>query len=72
MADHRAQEAKGRMKEAAGNLTGKGDLVRKGQDDRTKAGVKRAAGEAKNKVREKASRAKDKTSKAAGRATGRK
>ena len=68
MADHRAQEAKGRVKEAAGSLTNKGDLVRKGQDDRSKAGAKKTAGEAKNKVRDAAAKAKDKVSGAARRA----
>jgi uncharacterized protein YjbJ (UPF0337 family) len=72
MADHRAQEAKGRVKEAAGSLAGKDDLERKGQDDRAKASVKRKAGQAKNKVQDTASRAKDKASGAARRATGRK
>lgn len=72
MGDHRVQEAKGRVKEAAGSLTNKGDLVRKGQDDRSKAKAKKKAGDVKNKVQEKASQAKDKVSDAARRGTGRK
>jgi uncharacterized protein YjbJ (UPF0337 family) len=60
MADHRAQEAKGRMKEAVGSLTGKGDMVRKGQDDRSKAGVKKFAGDVKHRVQDTAGKAKDK------------
>jgi uncharacterized protein YjbJ (UPF0337 family) len=50
MADHRAQEAKGRVKEAAGHLTNRGHLVRKGQDDRSKASVKRTEGDIKNRA----------------------
>jgi uncharacterized protein YjbJ (UPF0337 family) len=67
MADHRAQEAKGRVKEAAGSLTNRGDLVRKGQDDRSKANVKKAAGDVKNRARKTAIKAKDKLSGAADR-----
>ena len=68
MADHRAQEAKGRVKEAAGSLTNKGDLTRKGQDDRSKAGAKKTAGETKDKIRDVAAKAKDKVSGATRRA----
>jgi uncharacterized protein YjbJ (UPF0337 family) len=67
MADHRAQEAKGRVKEAVGSLTNRGDLVRKGQDDRSKANVKKAAGDVKNRARKTADKAKDKLSDAADR-----
>jgi uncharacterized protein YjbJ (UPF0337 family) len=65
MADHRAQEAKGRVKEAAGSLTDKADLTRKGQNDRAKARTKKTAGEAKNKVKDAAAATKDKVSDAA-------
>ena len=72
MADHRVQEAKGRIKEAVGRLTNKGDLVRKGQDDRSKARVKKTAGEAKDRALDDAARAKDKVSGAVRRGTRRK
>jgi uncharacterized protein YjbJ (UPF0337 family) len=69
MGDHRAQDAKGRMKEAVGRLTNKGDMVRKGQDDRTKAKVKGRAGDVKHKLQESAAEAKHRLSRARGRAT---
>jgi uncharacterized protein YjbJ (UPF0337 family) len=68
MGDHRAQEAKGRVKEAAGSLTDKDDLTRKGQDDRSKARAKKTAGDAKNKVEAAAATIKDKLTGAARRA----
>lgn len=69
MGDHRAQEAKGRVKEAAGSLTDRDDLVGKGRDDRSKAKVKRTVGDAKNKARQKVEQGRDKVSAAADRAT---
>jgi uncharacterized protein YjbJ (UPF0337 family) len=69
MADHRAQEAKGRVKEAAGSLTDKDDLVRKGQGDRSKARLKKTAGDVKHKVQETIAKAKEKLSGAASRTT---
>jgi uncharacterized protein YjbJ (UPF0337 family) len=72
MADHRVQEAKGRIKEAAGSLTNRGHLVRKGQDDRSKAHLKKTAGDTKNKLQEKAAQAKEKVSGAVRRGTRRK
>ncbi len=65
MTDHRAQEAKGRIKEAAGSLTNKADLTRKGQNDRVKARAKKTAGDAKNKIKDAATTTKDKLSGAA-------
>ena len=41
-ASNRAQDAKGRMKEAAGSITGNRDLKNKGKTDQAKAGMKDA------------------------------
>jgi len=65
MADHRAQDAKGRIKEAAGSLTNKADLTRKGRADQSKAGAKKTAGDAKNKIKDAVATTKDKLSEAA-------
>jgi uncharacterized protein YjbJ (UPF0337 family) len=62
MADHRAQEAKGRAKEAVGNLTDRDDLVRKGRADRSKADVKRTAGDLKHRIRDTANKLRDRIS----------
>jgi uncharacterized protein YjbJ (UPF0337 family) len=72
MADHRAQEAKGRVKEAAGSLSDNDDLVRKGQGDRSKARLKKTAGDVKHKVQQTTAKAKEKLSGAANRTAGRK
>ncbi len=42
MADKHVDEAKGRVKEAAGSLTGDEDLKREGKTDQAKASVKDA------------------------------
>jgi uncharacterized protein YjbJ (UPF0337 family) len=68
MADHRAQDAKGRVKEAAGSLTNKADLIRKGRADQSKARAKKTAGDAKNKAKDAAATTKDKVTGAARRA----
>jgi uncharacterized protein YjbJ (UPF0337 family) len=52
MADKNIDEAKGRMKEAAGSLSGDNSLKREGKADR-------AAGSAKDKVDKAADKAKD-------------
>jgi uncharacterized protein YjbJ (UPF0337 family) len=41
-ASNRAQDAKGRVKEAAGSITGNHDLKNKGKTDQAKAGLKNA------------------------------
>jgi uncharacterized protein YjbJ (UPF0337 family) len=41
-ASNRAQDAKGRVKEAAGNVTGNRHLKNKGKTDQAKAGMKNA------------------------------
>ena len=50
MGDHRVQDAKGRVKEAAGDLTGNEDLQAKGKADQAKAEVKEKVGDIKNKA----------------------
>ena len=50
MGDDRVQDAKGRVKEAVGDLTGNEDLENKGKVDQAKASVKGAAGDAKEKA----------------------
>jgi uncharacterized protein YjbJ (UPF0337 family) len=39
-ASNRAQDAKGRVKEAAGSITGDSDLKNEGKTDQAKAGMK--------------------------------
>jgi uncharacterized protein YjbJ (UPF0337 family) len=68
MADHRAQDAKGRVKEAFGSLTNRADLTRKGRADQSKAGAKKTAGDTKNKVKDAVATTKDKLTGAARRA----
>ena len=41
-ASNRARDAKGRVKEAAGSITGNRDLENKGKTDQAKAGLKNA------------------------------
>ena len=50
MGDHRAQDVKGKIKEAAGDLTGNEDLEAKGKTDQAKADVKEKVGDLKNKA----------------------
>ena len=52
MGDDRVQDAKGRVKEAVGDLTDNEDLEKKGKMDQAKASVKGAAGDAKEKVKD--------------------
>jgi uncharacterized protein YjbJ (UPF0337 family) len=52
MGDDRVQDAKGRVKEAAGDLTNNKDLENKGKSDQAKAAVKGAAGDVKDKVKD--------------------
>jgi uncharacterized protein YjbJ (UPF0337 family) len=49
----KADEAKGRVKEAAGDLTGDKDLEREGQMDQAGATVKEKTGKAVDKTKEK-------------------
>jgi uncharacterized protein YjbJ (UPF0337 family) len=50
MGDHRAQNAKGKAKQAVGDAVGNDELAEKGQQDQDKAKVKEKAGDLKNKV----------------------
>ena len=56
----KTDEAKGRMKEAAGDLTDDERLKREGKMDRASGAVKGAADDAKEKVHEGVDAAKDK------------
>lgn len=55
----KTDEAKGRVKEAAGDLTDDKDLEREGQLDQAGAKVKKKAGEAVDKAKEKLDRLMD-------------
>jgi uncharacterized protein YjbJ (UPF0337 family) len=57
-----ADDAKGRVKEAAGDLTNKDDLKREGKKDRAGAKVKEFAEDAKEKVEDAVDTVKDKMS----------
>ena len=51
MADEKFDKAKGRAKEAAGDLTGDRDLEREGKVDRTSGGIKEKLNEVTDKVK---------------------
>jgi len=53
MTDHKTDEAKGRVKEAAGSLTGDDDLKNEGKVDRGAASVKEKAENAVDSVKDK-------------------
>ena len=55
-------EAKGRVKEAAGDLTDRDDLKREGKADQAGGKVKQAAGEAKEKLEDAVDAVKEKMS----------
>lgn len=57
--DPRADEAKGRVKEAAGSLTDDQDLKEEGRTDQAAATVKEKAGQAKEKFDEAVDKVKD-------------
>jgi uncharacterized protein YjbJ (UPF0337 family) len=57
MTDKHVDEAKGRVKEAAGAITGDGDLKREGQGDQAVASVKDSADNVVDKVRDVADKA---------------
>jgi uncharacterized protein YjbJ (UPF0337 family) len=52
MGDGTADDAKGRVKEAAGDLTGDGDLKREGKVDKASGKAKDAVGDAADKVKD--------------------
>ncbi len=51
-ATNRVQDVKGRLKEAAGRLTGNRDLKNKGKADEAKAGMKKAGENVKDAAHE--------------------
>ncbi|MEV6071127.1 CsbD family protein [Nocardia sp. NPDC052001] len=59
-ADNKAEEFKGRAKEAAGSLTGDDDLKAEGKADQTSSSVKQHIDDAAEKVKEAAESVKDK------------
>jgi uncharacterized protein YjbJ (UPF0337 family) len=52
MTDHKAEEMKGRVKEAAGDLTGDKDLQREGKLDQASAAAKKTIDSAADKLKE--------------------
>ena len=52
MTEHKGEEFKGRVKEAAGDLTGDKDLQREGKVDQGSAKVKDKVGDAADKVKD--------------------
>ena len=52
MGEHKGEELKGRVKEAAGDLTGDRDLKREGKIDQGSAGVKDKVGDAADKLKD--------------------
>lgn len=52
MADHTGEEMRGRVKEAAGDLTGDKKLKREGKVDRASASVKDKVSDAADKVKD--------------------
>lgn len=52
MADGKTDETKGRLKEAAGDLTGDRDLKREGKVDKAEGGVKNAVDDIGDKVKD--------------------
>lgn len=52
MGDHKGEEMKGRTKEAAGDITGDKNLQREGKIEQGSAKVKKAVGDASDKLKE--------------------
>jgi uncharacterized protein YjbJ (UPF0337 family) len=52
MSDHKGEELKGRMKEAAGDLTGDKDLKKQGKADQRSAAAKRAVDDVADKMKD--------------------
>jgi len=52
MTDHKTEEMKGRVKQAAGDLTGDKDLQREGKLDQASAAAKRTIDSAADKLKE--------------------
>jgi uncharacterized protein YjbJ (UPF0337 family) len=52
MSDHKVEDTTGRLKEAAGDLTGDEDLKREGKLDQASAAVKKTIDEVADKVKQ--------------------
>jgi len=52
MSDHKAEDTKGRLKEAAGDITGDKDLEREGKLDQASAATKKAVDDAADKIKD--------------------
>ena len=52
MDDHKGEEMKGRVKEAAGNITDDKDLEREGRSDQRSAGAKRTVDDVADKLKD--------------------
>lgn len=52
MSDHKGEEIKGRVKEAAGDLTGNKDLKREGRIDRGSAAAKKTLDKVSDKLKD--------------------
>ena len=52
MSEHKGEEMKGRMKEAAGDLVGDEGLKREGKVDQASAGTKKMVDEAADKIKD--------------------
>ena len=51
MSDHKGEELKGRMKEAAGDLTGDKDLKKQGKADQRSAAAKKTVDDVADKIK---------------------
>lgn len=52
MSDHKVEDTAGRLKEAAGDVTGDKDLQREGKLDQASAATKKAVDDAANKIKD--------------------
>jgi uncharacterized protein YjbJ (UPF0337 family) len=52
MSDHKVEDMKGRLKEAAGDLTGDKDLKREGQVDQASAATKKTIDDAADAIKD--------------------
>ena len=52
MSDHKGEDLKGRMKEAAGDLTGDKDLKKQGKADQRSAAAKKAVDDVADKMKD--------------------
>jgi uncharacterized protein YjbJ (UPF0337 family) len=52
MSDHKGEDMKGRLKEAAGDITGNKDLQREGRRDQASAATKKTIDDAADKMKD--------------------